>query len=229
MVDRVAILDVKLGDLPIERIYAYVIPLEDPDLILRCGWLCKHNHIMDWRTDVCEMVRNGRRYQIHPPKPVTRFKVQDEVHYLDDLSATDDQLLAIESVPNEEEDPELQQTILAAAKENILETQLAQIKDMLEADDTDAKLFKRGKELIDPRMKLRYLRRLVNRWIEKKCRNLLRPIGIPAKLEPFVINTQDHKPIKIPARRYSPTDLATIKTFVDENLKNGVISESESP
>ena len=100
---------------------------------------------------------------------------------------------------------------------------------MLEADNTDAKLFKRGKELTDPHTKLRYLRRLVNRWIEKKCRNPLRPIGIPAKLAPFVINTQDHELIKIPARRYSPIDLATIKTFVDENLKNGVISESESP
>ena len=70
---------------------------------------------------------------------------------------------------------------------------------------------------------------MVNRWIERKCRNLLRSIGIPAKLTAFVINTQDHEPIKIPARRYSPTDLATIKTFVDKNLKNGVISESESP
>jgi len=77
-------------------------------------------------------------------------------------------------------------------------------------------------------MKLRYLQRLVNRWIEKKCRNLLWPIGIPVKLTPFVINMQDHEPIKISAQCYSPTDLAIIKTFVDENLKNGVISESDS-
>jgi len=51
----------------------------------------------------------------------------------------------------------------------------------------------------------------------------------PGELAPFVINTQDHEPIKIPVWRYSLTDLATIKTFVDENLKNDVISESESP
>jgi len=90
------------------------------------------------------MVRNGRRYQINPPKPVPRFKIQaDEVHYLDDLSATDDQLLAMDSMPKEE-DPELQQAIPAAAKENILETRFAWIKDMLEADDTDAS-FLRGK------------------------------------------------------------------------------------
>ena len=47
MVNRVAVLDVKLGDVSIERIYAYIIALEDPDLILGRGWLRKHNPIMD--------------------------------------------------------------------------------------------------------------------------------------------------------------------------------------
>ena len=56
MVNGVAVLDVKLGDVPIEKIYAYVIALEDSDLILGRGWLRKHNPIMDWRTDVCEIV-----------------------------------------------------------------------------------------------------------------------------------------------------------------------------
>ena len=60
-------------------------------------------------------------------------------------------------------------------------------------------------------------------------KNLLWPIGIPAKLAPFVINIQDHEPIKISAQCYSPTDPATIKTFVHENLKNSVMSGSESP
>ena len=46
MVDRVAILNVKHEDIPIETIYAYVIALEDPKLILRCGWLGKHNSII---------------------------------------------------------------------------------------------------------------------------------------------------------------------------------------
>ena len=67
-----------------------------------------------------------------------------------------------------------------------------------------------------------------NRWIEKKCDNL-QLIGISTKLTPFVINTQDHEPIKIPTQHYSPTDLAKIKTFVNENLKNSIISESKSP
>ena len=102
---------------------------------------------------------------------------------------------------------------------------------MLEADDMDddTKLFKREKELANPHMKLRSLRHLVNRWIEKKCESLLQSIGISAKLAPFIINTQDYEPIKISARHYSPTDLATIKTFIDENLKNGVVSGLEIP
>jgi len=56
MVNRVAVLDVKLSDIPIERIYVYVIALKDPDLILGCGWLHKYNSIMDWHTAVCEIV-----------------------------------------------------------------------------------------------------------------------------------------------------------------------------
>ena len=54
-------------------------------------------------------------------------------------------------------------------------------------------------------------------------------MGRPAKLEPFNIDTGDHAPIKINPRPYSPVDLAKIKEFIDENLKTGVISESDSP
>src|SRR5580704_10230030 len=36
-------------------------------------------------------------------------------------------------------------------------------------------------------------------------------------------------PIKISPRPYSPVDLAKIRSFIDENLKNKVISESDSP
>ena len=115
MVNRVAVLDVELSDVSIERIYTYVIALEDPDLILGRGWLRKHNPIMDWRTDVCEIVRNGRRYHVNPLKPVPRFKIQDEVHYLDDVPATDDQLLSMESTPKEKH-TESQQAIPTAAK-----------------------------------------------------------------------------------------------------------------
>ena len=54
-------------------------------------------------------------------------------------------------------------------------------------------------------------------------------MGCPSKLEPFSIDTGDHPPIKINPQAYSPVDLVKIKEFIDENLKNGVISESDSP
>src|ERR1700694_2633163 len=66
-------------------------------------------------------------------------------------------------------------------------------------------------------------------WIKRKCSNLTGPIGRPAKLEPFTIDTSDENPIKIRPRPHSPLDLAKIKDFIDENLKSGVISETDSP
>jgi Reverse transcriptase (RNA-dependent DNA polymerase) len=66
-------------------------------------------------------------------------------------------------------------------------------------------------------------------WIGIHKKNLLRKIGRPAKLDPFVINTGDAEPIKISPRPYSPLDLEKIKEFVDEGIKNGIIQESESP
>ena len=67
------------------------------------------------------------------------------------------------------------------------------------------------------------------KWIKMHCEGLLRPIGKPAKLEPFVIDTGDAELIKIGPRPYSPMDLTKIKEFVDEGLLNGIIHESESP
>ena len=73
------------------------------------------------------------------------------------------------------------------------------------------------------------LSRKILRWIKRKCLDLLREIGRPANLEPFHIDTGDAKPINIRPRSHSPLDLEKIKEFIEENLKNGVISESESP
>ena len=73
------------------------------------------------------------------------------------------------------------------------------------------------------------LPRKILRWIKRKCPDLLREIGRPANLEPFHIDTGDAKPINIRPRSHSPLDLEKIKEFIEENLKNGVISESESP
>ena len=71
--------------------------------------------------------------------------------------------------------------------------------------------------------------RKLRRWIERKCPGLLREIGSPSNLEPFDIDTGDAKPINIRPRAHSPKDLERIKEFIDENLKNTVISESDSP
>ena len=60
-------------------------------------------------------------------------------------------------------------------------------------------------------------------------KNLLRKIGRPAKLDPFVIDTGDAQPIKISPRPYSPLDLEKIKEFLDDAIKKGIIQESESP
>jgi len=69
----------------------------------------------------------------------------------------------------------------------------------------------------------------ITSWIQNACPALLRKIGNPAKLAPFNIDTGDKDPINIRPRPYSPLDLAKIKDFLDENLANGVISESQSP
>jgi transposase InsO family protein/uncharacterized protein (UPF0335 family) len=69
----------------------------------------------------------------------------------------------------------------------------------------------------------------ITAWIKRSCPALLRKIGEPANLAPFTINTGDKEPINIRPRPYSPLDLAKIKDFLDENLKNGVIAESQSP
>ena len=71
--------------------------------------------------------------------------------------------------------------------------------------------------------------RELQQWIKKKCSNLLRSIGRPAKLEPFTIDTGDHESIKIKPRPHSPLDLTKIKEFIDENMENGIIEETDSP
>jgi hypothetical protein len=83
--------------------------------------------------------------------------------------------------------------------------------------------------LNDKQKSSRQWQRKVIRWIQKRCKGLTRPLGEPANLEPFEINTGDAAPIKINPRPYSPLDLQKIRTFLDENLANGVISPSESP
>jgi hypothetical protein len=98
-----------------------------------------------------------------------------------------------------------------------------------EDDREEPSLSKRGKVLENPRSKRRYFRTRVIRWLGKFGSSLGRPVGIPAKLQPFIIDTGSQPPIKIPPRKYSPADQVKIKEFVDEALASGIITESESP
>jgi hypothetical protein len=77
---------------------------------------------------------------------------------------------------------------------------------------------------------LQVKRRKLIRWIQRKHKHLLRDIRLrqPAKVEPFTIDTGDEQPIRIRPRPHSPLDLEKIKKFIDKNLANGVISESDS-
>src|SRR2546423_14430712 len=68
----------------------------------------------------------------------------------------------------------------------------------------------------------------MTQWIDRHCKNLVQPIGKPAKLDPFVIDTGDAEPIKISRRPYSPLNLDKIKEFIDNGVKNSIIQESES-
>ena len=96
--------------------------------------------------------------------------------------------------------------------------------DMLKNVTMEKEQKERDQELKKEQKLLRKLRR----WIERKCPDLLRPIGKPADLEPFDIDTGDHPPIKLRGRPYSPLDLKHIKEFIEENLRNGIIEESDS-
>ena len=49
------------------------------------------------------------------------------------------------------------------------------------------------------------------------------------RLQPFKIDIGDKEPINIRPRPHSPLDQEKIRAFINENLKNGVISPSQSP
>ena len=69
MVDGYCTFEVKIEDLPKERITAYTFPLGIVDLILGSPWLQKHNPHTNWKKLTFEFTRNGRRYMLWPAKP----------------------------------------------------------------------------------------------------------------------------------------------------------------
>jgi len=211
-VDGIVTVDLKLNGLPSERIAAYTFPLGNIDIILGLPWLKKHRPHPDWDRDAYEFTRNGRRYMLYPQSPdPPKIKIVKDPALNDPMVAKSAEIL-----------------LVTAEEFNNF------IDDMTHLYWIDVKhLSKEGRKSTHqkedkPKPNKNPPRRLL-RWIKHKCPELLREIGRPAKLEPFRIDTDHHPPIKINPRPYSPLDLIKIKEFIDENLKNGVISESDSP
>jgi predicted aspartyl protease len=73
VVNKIATVDVKVGNLPTETLTAYVFPLKDIDLVLGLSWLEKHNPHVDFRKKSYEFSRNGRKYLLHPIGRPTRI------------------------------------------------------------------------------------------------------------------------------------------------------------
>src|SRR5579871_776441 len=204
--------ELKLEGLPKEKIIAYTFPLSNLDLILGLPWLKRYNPHTDWQKGTHEFTINGRRFLLHPKKPP--------------------------DPPRKKLSPDLPRKKLPPDKSDKLT--LCSLQEFSEfVDDRTAQIFVIDFKSLKPKDKPESapseeepplkLPRKLRRWIQRHCPGLLRDMGEPSKLEPFDIVTDDVPPIKINPRPYSPLDLAKIKEFIDENLANGVISESKSP
>ena len=205
IVDQIVSIDVKVGNLPVEKITAYVFPLKDIDIVFGLSWLERHNPHVDFRTKSYEFTRNGRKYMLYPAKKATKIRV---------------------AAPEE---------FNAFVEEDVNSTFMALLLPSVDFGENGGKLPAVPKDISgrsisrQERRQLEREREKMLKWITIHKKNLLRKIGEPAKLEPFIINTGDAEPIKISPRPYSPLDLEKIKEFIDEGIKNGIIQESESP
>ena len=210
MINGVTTFEMKLGDLPKETISAYTFPLASVDLILGLPWLQKHNPHTDYRTLSYEFTRNGRRYFLYPRKPTPKIRIvsAEEFKSFADYSANL-YLISWKDLRKAKTSED--------GKEQMHEEPP---KSQPESQSETAK----SKPPEPPKIPRKILR-----FIKRKCPDLLRDMGRPSNLEPFDIDTGDAEPIKISPRPYSPVDLDKIKEFIDENLKTGVISESDSP
>ena len=226
-VSKIATFDIKLGDLPTESIGAYVFPLDKPDIVLGMGWLEKHNPLPDWRMKTWEFTRNGRRYQLNPTRRIPTFKVEPAES--NSVTDTPDDEHACIQLMESTVHPEVDNPQLVSEPELPKEGKVPRVRERLQHHKNTVLGWLREKCPNLSRERLQHHKNTVLGWLRENCPNLLRPVGIPAKLQPFTIDTGPNPPIKIPQRKYSPADQDKINEFVKENLENGVISESESP
>ena len=217
VIDSYCTFEAKIGDLPKETITAYTFPLGSIDLILGLPWLQKHNPHTDWRKFTFEFNRNGRRYMLWPAKPVPDIRIASLEEF---ASFVDKDTSYFLIVP-----PKLHTSQFS---EKLCSLQVSKNS----RDSKHSKPSENGKKKstsVQPASEEPKLPRKLTRWIKRKCPDLLHEIGCSANLKPFDIDTGDAKPINIRPRAHSPADLEKIKKFIDENLKNNVISESKLP
>jgi len=207
IVNEVTVVDVKLGNLPVERLAAYVFPLKDIDFVFGLSWLEYHDPHTSFRNKSYEFTRNGRKYMLYPAKkPSTLHVVAPE---------------EFNSFVQEDLDSTFLAVLLPTV--GIEENGHGPIPAGMEKDISGRTISRQEQRQLERE------RQRIIKWIGMYKRNLLRGIGKPAKLDPFVINTGDAEPVKISPRPYSPLDLEKIKEFIDDAIKKGIIQESESP
>jgi len=59
-ISKVVLFDLKLSGIPEHTVAAYVVPLDEPDLILRRRWLDKYKAMEDWDHESLEITMNGQ-------------------------------------------------------------------------------------------------------------------------------------------------------------------------
>jgi hypothetical protein len=180
--------------------------LKDIDFVFGLSWLEKHNPHVDFRAKCYELQRNGRRYTLHPAHKPPKIRIANP------------------------------QEFRAFIHEDLDRTHVSYLLPMVDlgtngdAGDVKVDIGRRiTRQERQERRQLERERAQMTKWITRHCDNLLRPVGKPAKLEPFPIDTGDAEPIKISPRPYPPADLEKIKEFIDNGVKNSIIRESESP
>jgi len=186
-ITKVALFDLKLSRIPEHTVAAYIVPLDEPDLILRCGWLGKYKAMEDWDHESLEITMNGRRYQLNPPIKAPSLRVVDDDEELKELK---EQLRWVDDMEKEEcirhENLNHAEGIFEKDIDYILATRiemkqqmkekkenaLKEFEKLAELDDKEElKLCKRGKELHGWE-KRQYFRNLTLRWLKQFCKDL---------------------------------------------------------
>jgi hypothetical protein len=138
--------------------------------MVRDTWLEKHNPHVDFRQKSYEFVCNGRKYLLHPIGRSTKIRVASPEDFRTFIHDWD----------------------------NLHLVYLFPMVDLGENNGENINKVDIGRQIThQERRQLEREKERMLRWIKKHQNNLLRKIGEPAKLDPFVIDIRDAEPIKI--------------------------------